>query len=435
MPASLTSHDEAKTHEVALQHVLMVWILTGLAFLLLPGTFLGVWNLIAITGARGAARISPEWIQAHGHAQIFGWIGTFILGIGFYSLSKMGGLGRFAVSRAWTSWALWSAGVFLRWITNLYTWQWRLMLPVSAVLELAAFLIFFMTVSRHKSSGTPAQNGGRPIWMMVVIVSTIGFLGSLAVNLTLAVQSSIENTGVAIPHLVDQRVLPLYTWGFPVMAIWGFSARWLPVFLGLPQPKPRLLISAVAVNACAVIASLAGWLPVATVGALLGAALSIIALGVFRGPEKPAKTKGVHPSFPAFVRIAYVWLLISSVLGVCAARWDTAGGFWGASRHALTVGFMSTMVFAIGQRVLPAFCGMRVLFSPRLMLASLLLLNSGCVLRVISEVAAYEGYVPALWPLLPISALIEMAAVLAFAASLVSTLARQPTVHLEIPSE
>ena len=36
------------------------------------------------------------------NAQIFGWIGTFILGIGFYSLSKMGKLPSFAVSvRPW----------------------------------------------------------------------------------------------------------------------------------------------------------------------------------------------------------------------------------------------------------------------------------------------------------------------------------------------
>jgi hypothetical protein len=40
----------------------------------------------------------------------------------------------------------------------------------------------------------------------------------------------------------------------------------------------------------------------------------------------------------------------------------------GASRHALTVGFLGTMVFTIGCRVLPAFCGMKILFSPRLML-------------------------------------------------------------------
>ena len=39
-----------KARELGLQRMLMVWIVTGLAFMLLPGTFLGVWNLVAITG-------------------------------------------------------------------------------------------------------------------------------------------------------------------------------------------------------------------------------------------------------------------------------------------------------------------------------------------------------------------------------------------------
>jgi hypothetical protein len=138
----------------------------------------------------------------------------------------------------------------------------------------------------------------------------------------------------------------------------------------------------------------------------------------------------VHATFPRFVRLAYVWLLISAVLGIAAAAWDSAGGLWGASRHALTVGFISAMVFAIGQRVLPAFCGMRVLFSPGLMFAALVLLNIGCGLRVISEVGAYEGYIPSLWPLLPASAITEMAAVTVFAANLLLTF-RQPPAHLQ----
>ena len=75
--------------ETALARLLMLYICTGLFFMLLPGTFLGVWNLLAISSHRAADSVSPAWIQAHGHAQIFGWIGTFILGIGFYSLPKL----------------------------------------------------------------------------------------------------------------------------------------------------------------------------------------------------------------------------------------------------------------------------------------------------------------------------------------------------------
>jgi hypothetical protein len=137
----------------------------------------------------------------------------------------------------------------------------------------------------------------------------------------------------------------------------------------------------------------------------------------------------VHPTFPAFVRLAYAWLLISGILSIAAALWDNAGGLWGASRHALTVGFISTMVFGIGQRVLPAFCGMRVLYSAPLMFAGLGLLNTGCALRVIAEIGAYEGYVPSLWPMLPVSAIGEMAAVTVFAANLLLTF-RQPPAHL-----
>jgi len=65
----------------------MLYISTRLIFMLLSGTFLGVWNLLSISSHRVTDYVSPACIQAHGHAQIFGWIGTFILGIGFYCIS------------------------------------------------------------------------------------------------------------------------------------------------------------------------------------------------------------------------------------------------------------------------------------------------------------------------------------------------------------
>ncbi|HET6933332.1 MAG TPA: NnrS family protein, partial [Candidatus Angelobacter sp.] len=143
---------------------------------------------------------------------------------------------------------------------------------------------------------------------------------------------------------------------------------------------------------------------------------------------RPAKVVGEHRSFPSFIRVAYSWLLIATALGICAAYFDHANGWVGASRHALTVGFISTMVFSIGQRVLPAFAGMRVLYSPRLMLLCLVLLNLGCALRVSSEILAYEGYWPAAWNALPWSAISELAAVTVFAANLLLTF-RQPPAH------
>ena len=35
--------------EIALQKIVAAYIVTGLLFLVLPGTFLGVWNLVSIS--------------------------------------------------------------------------------------------------------------------------------------------------------------------------------------------------------------------------------------------------------------------------------------------------------------------------------------------------------------------------------------------------
>ena len=103
--------ENAPGRERKLQALVTAYILIGLFFLLLPGTFLGVWNLISISNRQALDQLSPAWLQAHGHAQIFGWIGTFILGIGFYSLSKMGQRAPFAPVWGWACLGLWTTGL------------------------------------------------------------------------------------------------------------------------------------------------------------------------------------------------------------------------------------------------------------------------------------------------------------------------------------
>ena len=174
---------ETRLRENALARMVMAYIGTGLAFMLLPGTFLGVWNLLSISNKHAANSVSAAWIQAHGQAQVFGWIGTFILGIGFYSIPKMRRSQPFAMWTAWVCWAVWSTGVLLRWVATVYEWHWRVMLPVSACLQLLAFMVFFDAVSSHR----PASSGGvRPRfdrWIFVVIAGTVGLLATLIANL------------------------------------------------------------------------------------------------------------------------------------------------------------------------------------------------------------------------------------------------------------
>lgn len=265
--------------------------------------------------------------------------------------------------------------------------------------------------------------------MSIVIASTAGFLIALLANVAVTCDAAFRATGPAISHVLDQRLLVLPAWGFLVPAVWGFNARWLPVFLGLRQPDGRRLFVALSVVWIALGAALNGHALFSAILLLAAAIISVLALHVFETSIQAPKTNGVHASFPVFVRTAYVWLIVAAGLTVWAAAADRAGGIWGASRHALTVGFLAAMVFAIGQKILPAFCGARLLFSKNLMFASLLLLNIGCTLRVGAEIPAYEGFAQQAWHVLPVSAITELTAVTLFAANLLFTFIRRPA-HL-----
>ena len=224
--------------------------------------------------------------------------------------------------------------------------------------------------------------------------------------------------------MCSQRYLVILGWGFLAPTVWGFCARWLPTFLGLARPRERVFRYALLMDIAGVLLGVCGLAPLAT-GLFSCTAIAVVfALRLWERPHGKAKVQGIHPSFPVFIRLAYVWLVIAAGMSEWAALADAHGGIWGASRHGLTVGFAATMVFAIGPRILPHFGGVYNLFSKRLMLASLLLLQVGCTLRVTSEPLAYEGFSMFAWRVLPVSATLELGAVLIFAMNLAMTFAK-----------
>jgi hypothetical protein len=368
--------------------------------------------------------VSPEWLQAHGHAQVFGWVATFILGIGFYSIPLVNAGARPSLAASRLCWGMWTAGVGLRWAVIVYAWHWRILVPISAALELAAFAIFFRTVSQHRR----AESRPRTLdtWVRVVIAASLGLALTLVTNLLSSVYIAWQGVSPAVPHALNQKFLVVATWGFLAPFVWGFSSKWLPVLLGLRPIWNRGVLVAVGFNTAGVLLTLAGWGAAATVPFVVAAVLMAGSLRLFEPTMQPPKTRGVHPTFPLFVRIAYAWLVVAAILGAAAAVWDVSGGIWGASRHAFTVGFVSVMVFSIGQRVLPAFAAKGPLWSPRLMFAGLLCLVTGCLVRVPSEIIAYQSDVAWAWTALPVSAMLELTAVTMFAVNMFATFLLAP---------
>jgi uncharacterized protein involved in response to NO len=402
---------------------LAFFILFGLVFLALPGTFLGVWNLILISIHRGAGAASTAWIQAHGHAQLFGWVGTFILGISLYALPKFRGRSPKRFGTMWAVGVLWVTGVAWRWWVGVSTAGWRLGLVASAVLELAAYtlsqyVLVFAAGKSENGRGLPADLGS---WLGLAGFGALGV--ALIMNLVLAVQLALGGTSPVYPPRADRAFLLVALWGFTVPMAWGYSTRFVTVFLGLRPPVHRAAPWLCAAVVLLVISAVAGRFLVADSLALAETLAAIWTLRVFQPSLRPPKVIGVYHRYPQFVLVAFAWLVIGAALGLAADLVPGATGLGGASRHAVTVGFLATLIFSIGPRILPAFLGGRELAGAGLMAAALWLLNTGCLLRVSSEAVAYSAGGLA-WKLLPVSALLELSAVTVFVINLGLTLAR-----------
>ncbi len=260
------------------------------------------------------------------------------------------------------------------------------------------------------------------MWIVSVLIGTAGLAAAVVFNFIQCIHLAVSGASPSFPPALDQRYLVLLGWGFVVPCVWGFSVRWLQAFLSISKPNARQFRLALGLVVAGVLCGVAGWSRVATI--LIAASTVAIgsALHLAERPHRPAKVQGIHPSFSFFIRISYVWLIVAGTMGVWAANADVHGGIWGASRHALIVGFAATMVFSIGPRILPNFTGVRSIFSKRLMLVSLALLQAGCTLRVFSEPLAYEGIAHFAWRSLPVSGMIELCAVLVFALNMSLTM-------------
>ena len=103
-----------------------------------------------------------------------------------------------------------------------------------------------------------------------------------------------------------------------------------------------------------------------------------------------------------FVRAAYTWLPVSLVMLIVMPLYNHLVGvgfshaYFGATRHAITVGFITLMIMGMAAKVVPTLNGIdpRTLSSLR---GPFLFVNLGCVLRVTMQIATdwtHAAYAP-----------------------------------------
>jgi uncharacterized protein involved in response to NO len=372
--------------------------------------------------------LGPWWIataQAHGHVQLYGWAGLFVLGVALHFLPRLRGA-PLAVPRLvpWILAAL-VTGLLLRALSQplfLATGAgiWAILLIASGALECAALIavvsLLGMT-ARHgpRLATRPAFSGVFPFLIGAFCALDI----TSCINLVSVVQASMS-VGL-VPPTTDNLNVTLGLFGFLIPMALAMSAQSLPMYAGLETFPRRILWPLAVIYFTGLILTSAGtvvgaqqntWSDVLNgLGMLLMGIVLAIFISVFmrmmrtrgRLPQKVARLapspetakrtyqkhirdeRSTFGPFVALVASAYMWALLGGVLlimyGLAMLFGQTPFFTIDAIRHSLTVGFITLLICGISPRMIPGLSGGKIA-SPALVSATLWLGNTAALLRV-----------------------------------------------------
>jgi hypothetical protein len=360
--------------ELASENLYKRFVFGALFVALTAGFGLGVVNLTRISLAQSYYEISGVLKQIHGHAQIFGWVGLFIMGVAFHAVPRMKMQPLRHVRAANSCLWLMLGGVLLRVFAQPLARHsiGAAALLISGMAELAAVGLFVWllggAVARSKQ---PRESYEKFIWASVV------WFAVLAVwNFWIVLQMSLKRS-TGIPALADALWIHVAFFGFIANMIFGFSLRVLPHFLGLRDPKTWAAnVAFVSWNAAIFLrypVEQLAW--IASVLEAVAIVLFVWALGIFARRRTKIEIQGVDNTFAWFVKLGYAWLLIAAATPFHADVFRLSA----SARHTMAIGFVTPLIFGVSYRVLPIFNGVN-LWSNRLMRASFWCLAAGSTL-------------------------------------------------------
>lgn len=380
--------------------------------------------------------LGPWWTalaQAHGHLQLYGWAGLFVLGVAFHFLPRLRG-----APLAWPRAVPWLLGaqvaaLLLRGVSQPLLAAdgapagaaalWRALLVASAALELAgvgsAVAVLAATALRRDGPLLRTRPALWSVWPFVLCA-----MGSLALATLLNAANMLQAVtvgGGVVPAAGDAANVLLGLFGFLVPMALAMSARALPLYAGLEAFPRRVLWPAALVYAgglaLALVGSGAALAPSMALGQLGGLGLALMGgvlvtfIGLFgrlmmhRG-HLPGRVRALTPApevaargyvravrseratfgpYVALIASAYGWALLAGALllldGLALALGGSPPVTLDAPRHSLAVGFLALLLAGVSARMLPGFSGGH-LASPRLVSALLWLGNGAALLRV-----------------------------------------------------
>jgi hypothetical protein len=354
-------------------------------------------------------------IQAHADAQVFGWVGLFVMGF------ALQGLPRFKYVRLWrpelanACFLGMIAGLTLR-MTAAWPWRGAVALGLAGAILQAGSVALFVAVILRTIRLSPQRDG----WDRYVLFSLACLLVGAAFE---PLAFWLTRPGLD-PSLLIRRVADfmgpyrnVQLLGFAGIMILGVGQRILPTAFGFREVRKSaaaflLLSLGLGVDVLGWVLfrgtkapawALASWL--GTCAYAIGALLIAVELRAFTGGEVGRSTK--------FIRAAFCWLGVACVMLFAEPFYARALGlrfshaYHGAIRHAFTVGFLSLMILGVSSKVVAILQGADLSRLPALWVP-FILVNLGNALRVSSQVATDVAPGPA-FPVMGLSGILEVA--------------------------
>lgn len=406
----------------------------GIVVILTVGGVWGAYLLLQIARQGAFTAVSLHSINAHGHAQIFGWMGLFVMGFAYQAFPRMKHTSLWRPDLANFSFYLMVFGVFLRALAEpLYQAPLMRELTVTAgVAEIAAIGLCATIVCN-----TLRQSGKRLETHDYYILAAFGFFLLQALFDAVYTYATLHaGSREALLELVSRyqaALRSLQIHGFGLLIILGVGLRMFPVLFGMHRPSerlqrialPLLIGGALGEAVFVVIMQLTRnhlWAGCLYLAILVLAATSIVLTFQWGLLARPTETDRSSK----FVRAAVFWLHASMVAlvlfplymlvllpgsaalsdgGRRAVEIGFSHAYDGAVRHAITVGFVSLMILGMSAKVVPTLSGVDIRRLRPLWLP-FVLVNLGCALRVVLQVGT--DFAPFPYAIIGVSGLLEV---------------------------
>jgi hypothetical protein len=421
------------------------FFLAAIAVILSAGASWGVYLLWQIGIAGSFTAVTVHHVNAHGHAQIFGWVGLFIMGFAYQMFPRFFNHPLRAPRLAPLVLFAMLIGITLRVVgmTN-PAQRWALSLALAgASLEIAAIAIFtsqiFATFRKSAAHLEP--------YAAFLLTALLWFVAqSLASTwhtyTTMSATTRDELLWYIATYQAPLRDLQIH--GLAMFMILGVSLRTFPCLFRLPTIAPRRAWTAWFLLTLAVLGETSIFVTYRftenhAVAALLLLPWLLLALGValliwpwkFWRPLPPLAPD--QPDRAAkFIRAAYAWLALSLIMLLLLPVYQLLShipfshAYYGAIRHAVTVGFISLMILGMSSKVLPRLQNLPAQHLPSL-LGPFILVNLGCLLRVTTQ--TLTDFHPLFFSVVGFSGILEVLGLAWWAAHLLALMLRPAANH------